>query len=44
MEPGQWRVTVLLIVLLALEMMVHPGIYGWLKSALSGFNTALGSK
>jgi hypothetical protein len=44
MTSGQWRVTVLLIVLLALEMIVHPGIHTWLQSALSGFNTALGSK
>jgi hypothetical protein len=38
---GQPRVAVLLIVLFALEMVIHPGINTWLRGLMNGFNSAL---
>ena len=43
MTPGQWRVIVLLIVLFALEMVIHPAVKGWVAGTINGFNTALNS-
>jgi hypothetical protein len=43
MSPGQWRVFGLLLLLLALEMVVHPGVKQWLSGTINGFNTALNS-
>lgn len=44
MTPGQTRVMVLLLVLLGLEIVVHPGINAWLKSAVGQFSTGLGGQ
>lgn len=41
MTPGQTRVLVLLIVLMALEIVVHPGIYAWQKSYISQLQAGL---
>ena len=43
MTPGQTRVTVLIFVLLALEMIVHPAIKQWLSGMINGWNSALNS-
>jgi hypothetical protein len=43
MTPGQTRVIVLLIVLMALEAVVHPGIKEWVQAAATQWNTALAS-
>jgi hypothetical protein len=39
MKPGQTRVLVLLVVLLALEAVVHPGIKQWINGTISAINT-----
>jgi hypothetical protein len=41
MKPGQTRVLVLLIVLFAMEAVVHPGIKQWLQAAKSQVSGAL---
>jgi hypothetical protein len=43
MKPGQTRVVVLLIVLLALEMVIHPAIHPWLSQALTPLKTLGGN-
>lgn len=42
MSPGQTRVMVLLIVLLALEMIVHPGVKQFISGAIGGVRASLG--
>jgi hypothetical protein len=42
MSTGQNRVLVLLIVLFALEAVVHPGIKQWVALAINGWNSTLG--
>jgi hypothetical protein len=44
MTTGQTRVLVLLVVLFALEAVVHPGIKQFVTGAISGISTALGGK
>ena len=41
MQPGQARVIGLLLVLLALEIVVHPAVKTWLTVLINGWNTAL---
>lgn len=41
MQPGQARVIGLILVLLALEVVLHPAIKTWLSGLINGWNTAL---
>ena len=41
MQPGQARVVVLLLVLLALEIVVHPAVKTWLTGLINGWNSVL---
>lgn len=43
MQPGQARVIGLILVLLALEVVLHPAIKTWLSGLITGWNTALNS-
>ena len=44
MTTGQTRVLVLLIVLFAMEAVIHPGIKQWVAGAINQWNAALGNK
>lgn len=41
MTTGQWRVTGLILVLLVLELIVNPGLHGFLSGIWGNFNAAL---
>lgn len=44
MTPGQTRVIVLLIVLLLMELVVHPGIKQFIGGSVAGVNASFGGK